>query len=146
MKNRVIDSLQPLLADYQVLYQKLRSFHWNVRGPLFFELHLKFEELYTDAATKVDDLAERVLALGGRPLSTLQSQLEAARLVENAGEADASAMVRELVDDLAKLDGWLREGVRTAGEADDAATVNMLEAMADAQEKTRWMLGAFLHA
>ena len=61
-------SLNQLLADYQVFYQKLRTYHWTVRGPMFFDLHLKFEELYLDAAIKVDEIAERVLAIGGAVL------------------------------------------------------------------------------
>ena len=70
------DTLNALLADYQVHYQRMRNYHWNVRGPQFFQLHAKFEELYTGAALKVDELAERVLTLGARPYSTLAEALE----------------------------------------------------------------------
>ncbi len=140
----VTKELNLLLADYQVYYQKLRNYHWNVRGPRFFELHLKFEELYNGAALKVDELAERVLALGEKPYSTLAEQLEHARLSEDAGDPDAEAMVRNLVGDIETLNGALRHTSEAASGAGDAATMNMLDGMADEQEKTAWMLKAFL--
>lgn len=140
----VTDQLNLLLADYQVFYQKLRHYHWNVSGPLFFGLHAKFEELYLDAALKVDELAERVLALRGRPLSTLRDQLAHARLAEDETFPDAETMVKNLVADIERLNGEIRSAVTAAGEAGDDATVNLLEPMADDQEKTAWMLRAFL--
>lgn len=143
--SRVSESLNALLADYQVHYQRMRNFHWNVRGPRFFELHQKFEELYTNAALKVDALAERVLALGGRPLSTLGEQLSAARLKEDATAGlDAEKMVRRTLADLEELNGQLRRAAQEASGAGDGATFNLLEPMADEQEKTSWMLRAFL--
>lgn len=138
------DTLNALLADYQVHYQRMRGYHWNVRGPMFFELHAKFEELYTGAALKVDELAERVLTLGGRPLSTLAEALKAARLKEDAGRPDAMAMVKGTVADLDQLNGWLRTAVKAAGKAGDDATLNLLEGFADEQEKTAWMMRAFM--
>lgn len=139
-----VPTLNSLLADYQVLYQKLRTYHWTVRGPHFFELHLKFEELYTEAALRVDDLAERILALHGEPLATLAAQLAEARLREDADPGDATSMVAALADDYDALNVHLRAAVSEAGEAGDDATVNLLEDMADVQEKTVWMLRAFL--
>jgi len=143
-KPNVVQDLQVLLADHQVFYQKLRGYHWNVRGPLFFALHAKFEEMYLDAAERVDALAERVTALGGRPVSTLAGQLEIARLQEDSGAPSASDMVHGILSDLEALGASLRAGVAAAGKLDDVATANMLEGWADAQEKTAWMLRAFL--
>ena len=140
----VADQLNTLLADYQVHYQKLRNYHWNVRGPMFFELHLKFEELYNAAALKVDELAERVLALDAKPLSTLADQLAAARLEEDAGDPDAKAMGAATLADLESLYASVRATVKAAGDAGDDATVNLIEPFADEQEKTAWMLKAFL--
>ena len=144
MSEHIQESLNTLLADYQVLYQKLRTYHWTVRGPMFFELHVKFEELYNETALRVDELAERVLAIGGSPLPTLAAQLEAARLSEDAGGPDATAMVRNLVTDYEALNRSLREGAKLAEEGDDNATFNLLEGIADGQEKTAWMLRAYL--
>ena len=138
------DTLNALLADYQVHYQRMRGYHWNVRGPRFFELHAKFEELYTAAALKVDEVAERVLTLGERPLSTLAEALAGARLAEDEGRPDAMAMVGRTVDDLDRLNGWLRAAVKEAEAAGDEATLNLLEGFADEQEKTAWMMRAVL--
>ncbi len=140
----IAEQLNTLLADYQVHYQKLRNYHWNVRGPLFFGLHLKFEELYGGAALKVDEIAERVLALGTKPLSTLAAQLEAATLAEDSGDPDAQTMVANLLADLEALNTSIRAVVKAAGDAGDDATVNLIEPFADEQEKTAWMLKAFL--
>ena len=136
--------LNTLLADYQVLYQKLRNYHWNVRGPMFFELHAKFEELYDEAALRVDEIAERVGTLGGRPISTLAGALEKARLKEDPGQAGPQEMVANLVADYERLNGHLREASRKAEKAGDAGTFNLLEGFADSQEKTVWMLKAYL--
>ena len=138
------DALNVLLADYQILYQKLRSYHWNVQGPMFFELHAKFEELYLDAAQKVDELAERILAVGGRPVSSLKGALKLARLKEDEGGLPAAEMVANLVDDFGALNVELRAAAKLAASDNDAATFNLLEGMADGQEKTAWMLRAFL--
>jgi starvation-inducible DNA-binding protein len=142
--SEIANDLNLLLADYQVHYQKLRNYHWNVRGPMFFELHLKFEELYTGANVKVDDIAERVLALGVRPLSTLKEQLGAATLQEDATVPDAPTMVKNTLADLEVLNGRLRSLVQQSADAGDVGTANLLEPMADEQEKTAWMLKAFL--
>jgi len=144
--SQLIAPLNQLQADYQVYYQKLRAFHWNVRGPMFFALHAKFEELYTAFAVKVDELAERALTLGGRPLPTLAVVLEKARLKEAAVMPDAPGMVRALAEDLAQLNTWTRQVAQAAEEAEDAGTTNLLEGFADAQEKEVWMLRSFLQS
>ena len=138
------EHLNALLADYQVLYQKLRSYHWNVRGPMFFELHVKFEELYTGTAVTVDDLAERLLAIDAKPISTLQGALEVARLKEDAGDIGAQEMVANLVDDFRALNDSLRAASKAAEEEGDNTSFNLLEGIADAQEKTAWMLRSYL--
>ena len=137
-------SLNTLLADYQVLAQKLRAYHWSVKGPLFFELHAKFETLYEDAAEKVDALAERIRALGGEPVSTLAGALAIARVEEDEDEPSAQEMLARLIDDYATLDTHLRDAAKRAESQDDRGTVNLLDGMADGQEKTVWMLRASL--
>jgi starvation-inducible DNA-binding protein len=139
----LVAALNQLQADYQVYYQKLRAFHWNVRGPMFFSLHVKFEELYTAFAVKVDDLAERALTLGGKPLPTLGTVLEKARLKEVTAMPDAVGMVKALTDDLVQLNAWTRQVAAEADTAEDVGTVNLLEGFADAQEKDVWMLRSF---
>jgi len=144
MKPQINASLGQLLADYQVLYQKFRNYHWNVRGEMFFGLHAKFEELYLDAAEKVDVLAELISSNGQRPPSTLAEQLKLARLKEDATTPAATDMVRNIVIDLEQLNDWLRQASLDASAAKDVKTVNVLDGFADGQEKTAWMLRAFL--
>ena len=141
---QIIRGLDVLLSDYQVLYHKLRTYHWNVTGPMFFALHAKFEELYNDAALKVDELAERLIALGSRPTRTLAAQLGQARLVEDDESPDANQMVGNLAADLSNLTTFVRELASSASDAGDNASMNLLEGIADEQEKTTWMLRAYL--
>lgn len=75
---KVVEALQQLLADYQVFYTNLRGFHWNIKGHGFFVLHSKFEDMYNDAAEKVDELAERILMLGGVPVNKFSEYLKVA--------------------------------------------------------------------
>ena len=147
MKQQPLDKdLAALLADYQVLYMKLRGYHWTVTGPFFFGLHAKFEELYDDAAEKVDALAERLAARGARPPVTLKEQLVLARLKEDGGEPSANDMVSNIATDLETLNTALRALEQSAVKAGDAATQNLAQDYADGQEKTIWMLRAFLKA
>ena len=79
---KVVEALQQLLADYQVFYTNLRGFHWNIKGHGFFVLHSKFEDMYNDAAEKVDELAERILMLGGVPVNKFSEYLKVAKVKE----------------------------------------------------------------
>ncbi|MCP3917472.1 MAG: DNA starvation/stationary phase protection protein [bacterium] len=146
MSNAIVSALNLLQADYAVFYQKLRGYHWTVTGPMFFQLHQKFEELYLDMAIKVDDLAERSLTLGGSPVTTIKGMIELSRLHEDAEPPNAAAMVRTVYTDLNLLTVWNREVAALAAKEDDVATANLLEGMADTQEKEAWMLRAFLES
>ncbi len=142
--SQINDNLASLLSDYQVLYQKLRNYHWNVTGPLFFGLHAKFEELYLETAEKVDTLAERLSAKGQTPPSTMAAQLKLARLKEDETTPKANDMVANIVKDYESLNGFLRSLSAHAAENGDVKTANISDEMADGQEQTMWMLKAFL--
>ena len=146
MNDQAIHSLNGLLSDYQLYYQKLRNYHWNVRGPFFFGLHAHFEAMYNETAGKIDELAERIAALGGRPHSTFREYLDTARLEEDSKIPGAESMVRNLLADLERLTGYLREALAEDALSGDSATANLLEDMADGQEKSAWMLRSFLEA
>ena len=135
--------LAVLLSDYQVLYHKLRGYHWTITGPHFFELHAKFEQLYLDAAEKVDSIAERLAARGVRPPVTMKDVLGFARLKEDGGRPSADEMVRNVATDLTALNQSLRMLSGGATASGDTTTANLLDDMADGQEKTIWMLRAF---
>lgn len=144
MSDSIPTRLNQLLADYSVFYQKLRIFHWTVKGPMFFQLHVKFEEMYNAAALSVDEIAERIVGLGARPLGRMADYVSASTLSEADGSPDASEMVRALIADQRSLVSGLRAGSAEAADAHDALTANMLEEMADTEEKTAWMLEAYL--
>lgn len=144
MSETLIDGLNQLLADHAVYYQKLRNYHWNVKGPAFFQLHQKFEEMYLLAQEHVDSIAERILALGGHPHSTMQAYLDLSRITEDAELPGANEMVRNLRSDIDALNNGRREVRATAEEAGDDTTVNLLDDIGDIQAQDAWMLRAWL--
>jgi starvation-inducible DNA-binding protein len=138
--DKVVDGLNGLLADSVVFYQKLRHYHWNVKGRHFFELHEKFEELYTRWADSIDEVAERILMVEGVPLHTLKSLLAAAELEEDESTPAAPAMVEAVLADLEAIHAKAGRLIETAEEADDRGTANLLDDVRDGIEKDLWML------
>ncbi|EOS55634.1 MULTISPECIES: Dps family protein [Paenibacillus] len=132
------------IANWTVLYTKLHNFHWFVKGPNFFTLHEKFEALYDEAAGYIDDIAERLLAIGGTPIATLREALATASITEASGKESAEEMVAAVVADFAKLDSELKEGMEAAERAEDEATSDLLLGIVSSLEKHRWMLNAYL--
>lgn len=141
--NPVVESLHLLLADFQVYYTNLRGFHWNIKGHGFFILHGKFEELYDDAAEKVDELAERILMLGGVPENRFSEYLKTARLKEVSGVSSGEEALRHILDTNSHLIGEERKLLSLASEAGDEATVALMSDYLKEQEKMVWMLVAW---
>jgi starvation-inducible DNA-binding protein len=139
----LVRELRKLQADSTVFYQKLRHYHWNVKGRQFFALHTKLEELYESWADVIDDVAEQMVILGGTPLTTLRAVLGEASLGEDEEVPAADEMIRRTVTDLATLVGRFD---KVAAEAVDGRTVNLLESVRDGQQKMLWMLQALLAA
>lgn len=136
--------LNEYLADLSVLYQKLRSFHWNVEGPAFFTLHAKTEEYYDEVAEEIDEVAERILMIGSRPVSTLKEYLERASLKEAPAKVyRAEEIVGHLVDDFSTLVEALHRGIDVAEKEGDPGTVDLLTGSLRRYEKELWMLKAF---
>lgn len=145
-KSRVlVDSLNDLLANYQLFYQNLRGFHWNIKGDRFFELHLKFEEYYNDAILKIDEIAERILTLEGTPLHAYSAYMKQAEIKEVTNVSDGNTCVREIVNGLVVLVKKEREILALAAEAGDDGTQDMINPYISQQEKTLWMLRAYLN-
>ncbi|WP_340018673.1 DNA starvation/stationary phase protection protein [Paenibacillus sp. FSL H3-0457] len=138
------DVLNRQIAGWSVLYTKLHSFHWYVQGPHFFTLHAKFEELYNLATANMDEVAERLLAIGGRPVATMGEQLRLSPIEEAQGQLSAERMVESVVADLHTMVEVIRQGIHEAGEAEDNATEDMLIGFTAALDKEVWMLNAFL--
>ncbi|MBG6235909.1 starvation-inducible DNA-binding protein [Pedobacter sp. CAN_A7] len=140
----IVDLLNDYLANYHVHYQKLRGCHWNIKGQNFFTLHVKFEELYTEAQTTIDEIAERVLTLGKPPHSRFEDYVRESTIkeIDTIGMKDL-AMVDAILDDMAQLIAMERELLLATDEADDDGTNDMVNRFMQFKEKTTWMLRSF---
>ena len=141
--NAVAKELNLLLADYHLYYQKTRNFHWNISGRDFFVLHEKFEEMYNDTQSKIDEIAERVLTLGYSPVSNYSEYLEKSHLKESSTKLTDVEMVEALLKDHQLLLKQLRLAVSKATEANDEGTSDFLTSYIADLEKTSWMLDAW---
>jgi len=140
----IIAELNTLLANFQVYYQNLRGLHWNIRGKRFFNLHVKFEELYNDAQLKIDEIAERVLTIGGTPLHTFEDYIQNNKLTVGHNISNDEKAVQLIVDSLAKLLQIEREILARTAEILDEGTNAMMSDFISEQEKTIWMMNAWL--
>ncbi|MBI0577424.1 DNA starvation/stationary phase protection protein [Neobacillus cucumis] len=144
MDNQLVSVLNKQIANWSVLYMKLHNYHWYVKGNQFFTLHTKFEEFYNEAGVHVDELAERLLSIGGNPVATMKECLELSSIQEASGNEAAEAMVQSIINDFSIITGELKEGMNLAGELNDETTGDMLLAIHSGLEKHIWMLQAFL--
>ena len=135
--------LNKLLADYQVLYMNTRGYHWNIKGQEFFELHVKFEEIYTDLQLKIDELAERILTLGHTPDHSFSSYLAASDIKEHHNATQCKYCVEGLVNGFSVLLRLERQILAQAGDADDEGTAALMGDYIREQEKLLWMLNAY---
>ncbi|MFC7681037.1 Dps family protein [Paenibacillus sp. GCM10028914] len=136
--------LNQQVANLNVLYVKLHNYHWYVKGEQFFSLHVKFEELYNEVTLKMDEVAERMLAIKGKPAATMKEYLELSTIQEATGNEDTRGMVQQLVEDLATLSEELQEGIDMTEKAEDMSTSDMLTGFKTDFEKHMWMLRSFL--
>lgn len=139
----LVEQLNELLADYQLYYQNLRGFHWNVKGEMFFVLHAKFEEFYDDASDKIDEIAERILMLEGAPLHTFSAYLKVAKIEPVEGLSDGKACLKVVFNNILSLLKKEREILALAAAAGDDGTQDLLTGYIAQQEKTIWMLRVF---
>ncbi len=135
--------LNDLLANYQLFYMNLRGFHWNIKGKKFFELHLKFEELYNDALLKVDEIAERVLTLSATPLHTFKKYLETSEIKSAENITDGEIAISGILKALNILLRKERTILSLAADANDEGTVALMSDYITQQEKLVWMLSAY---
>jgi starvation-inducible DNA-binding protein len=136
--------LNGLLANFQIYYQNLRGLHWNIKGQSFFELHVKFEELYTDAQEKIDLIAERILTLHGNPLHTFEDYLKHSKVAVGKNVSNDREAVELVINSLTPLIELERELLIESADADDEGTNSMMSDFITEQEKTVWMLKAWL--
>jgi starvation-inducible DNA-binding protein len=143
-------TLEPVLnqqiANWNVLYTKLHRFHWYVKGPQFFILHVKFEELYGEAASIIDQFAEQLLTIDGKPISTLKEYLQFATIEETNDSFSAEEMVQAIVKDYSLIIDELKNGMEVAEQNNDDVTSDMFLDVIGKLKKHNWMLKSFLTA
>jgi len=142
--NELAVDLNELLANFQIYYQNLRGLHWNIKGKSFFELHVKFEELYTDAQLKVDLIAERILTLEGVPLHTFNDYENVASVPVGKNISKDVEAVNLIVHSLNKLIKIERIILDKSAAANDEGTNTLMSDFIAEQEKTLWMMKAWL--
>jgi starvation-inducible DNA-binding protein len=140
----IVDMLNEYLANYHIHYQKLRGCHWNIKGQNFFTLHIKFEELYTNAQETIDEIAERVLTLGKPPHSRFVDYINESTIkeIETIGLPDMD-MVDAILDDMALLIQIEREILDATANAGDDGSNDMVNRFMQFKEKNTWMLRSF---
>jgi starvation-inducible DNA-binding protein len=137
-------SLNLLLADFQLYYQNLHGYHWNIKGDKYFELHLKFEEYYNKALLRIDEIAERILTLGVTPAHTFNDYI---RLSEVPGRQDVtsgSEALKAILDHLFIIIRQERKILSEAATAYDEGTVTLMSDYIVMHEKQVWMISAYL--
>lgn len=141
---KLITELNQLLSDFHLYYQNTRGFHWNIKGKRFFELHAKFEELYTEALTNIDDLAERILTIKGQPLHSFQAYLDTSKIKAVTNLSEDAKIVESLLSQLETLVAQENVVKEIAGSEGDTETEDMMIGLINDQEKTMWMFRSWL--
>ncbi|MFS0781644.1 Dps family protein [Bacillus sp. 1P06AnD] len=136
----VYHAINKQVANYTLLYTKLHNYHWNVKGVHFFTLHELFENYYNETTDQLDEMAERLLSIGGTPIGTLKETLELASIQEASGSEDSSQMVETLISDF----GVLAKEAEKIMEVADEATGDLFLGIKQGMEKRIWMLNSYL--
>ncbi|MDW8158967.1 MAG: Dps family protein [Bacteroidia bacterium] len=155
MKNRIglnenhaielAQKLNSLLCNYQVFYMNVRGFHWNIRGDKFFELHLKFEELYNDLLLKIDEIAERILSLGKVPFHTYTDYLQNSQVKPEISITDPKACIQSILNSFETILVLQREILQLSAQYNDEGTNSIMSDYIRSQEKLVWMYSAYLN-
>ncbi len=143
-REKIASGLSQLLADSYTLYLKTHNYHWNVEGPMFNTLHLMFEEHYTELATAVDEIAERIRALGVKAPGSYGAYAKLTTVEEGSGDESAEEMIRQLVAGQEAVVRTAREVFKTAEGASDEPTADLLTQRMQIHEKNAWMLRSML--
>ena len=140
------DKLNELLANYSIFYQNTRGYHWNIKGREFFELHVKFEELYNDLLLKIDEVAERILTLGHSPNHRYTDYKKVSKIEESNQVSDGIKAVENILNSFKTIISIQRDLLTLSAEAEDEGTNALMSDYIRAQEKLVWMYSAFLNA
>jgi len=142
---QLAEKLNKLLANYSIFYQNTRGYHWNIKGEKFFELHLKFEELYNDLFLKIDEVAERILTLGHTPSHNYSDYRKTAKIAESGHVSDGLKAVADILDSFQTIIILQRELLDLSADAGDEGTNALMSDYIRAQEKLVWMYSSFLN-
>jgi len=140
----IANKLNELLANYQGFYFNTRGFHWNIKGNKFFELHLKFEELYNDALKKIDEIAERILTLECTPIHTLSDFWKDATIEEVKNVKDGDIAIRNILKAYEIILPMQRQTLALANKNNDEGTSTLMSDYIREQEKLVWMYSSYL--
>jgi starvation-inducible DNA-binding protein len=141
---QLAEQLNQLLANYSIFYQNVRGYHWNIKGDKFFELHVKFEELYNDLQVKIDEIAERILTLGHTPNHNYSDYKKVAKIPESIQVTNSVKAVSDILDALKTIILQQRELLDLSAATSDEGTNSQMCDYIRAQEKSVWMYSAFL--
>jgi starvation-inducible DNA-binding protein len=143
--SQLSEKLNELLANYSIFYQNTRGYHWNIKGEKFFELHLKFEELYNDLFIKIDEIAERILTLGHTPNHNYSDYVKSSKIDESVQVSDGTKAVSDIVNSFQAIIILQRELLTLSDEANDEGTNALMSDYIREQEKLVWMYASFLN-
>ena len=139
------EKLNELLANYSIFYQNTRGYHWNIKGEKFFELHLKFEELYNDLLLKIDEVAERILTLGHTPKHNYADYRTTSKIKESVQVSDGIKAVEDILTSFQTIIVLQRELLTISADAEDEGTNALMSDYIRLQEKLVWMYSSFLN-
>lgn len=142
---QLAEKLNELLANYSIFYQNTRGYHWNIKGEKFFELHLKFEELYNDLILKVDEVAERILTLGHTPKHNYSEYRKISKISESIQVSNGIQAVGDILASFQIMIILQRELLLLSADAGDEGTNALMSDYIRLQEKLVWMYSAFLN-
>jgi starvation-inducible DNA-binding protein len=142
---KLAEKLNELLANYSIFYQNTRGYHWNIKGEKFFELHLKFEELYNDLLLKIDEIAERILTLGHSPNHKYSDYKKVSKIEESSQVSSGIKAVEDILNSFKLIISIQRELLLLSAETDDEGTNALMSDYIREQEKSVWMYSAFLN-
>lgn len=139
------EKLNELLANYSMFYQNTRGYHWNIKGDDFFELHMKFEELYNNLLVKIDEVAERILTLGYSPNHRYSDYIEKSEIAESSPISDGKQAVNQILEGLKSVIRLQREILELSDEVGDEGTNALMSDYIREQEKLVWMYSSYVN-
>jgi len=139
----LVKALDMLIANYHIHYQKLRNYHWNVKGADFFDIHEQFEEEYNSAKLNIDEIAERIRVFGYTPMSTMKEYLEHSEIEETDSDLTGMEMVSEILRDFEILLSYMVNVADAAIDIGDVGTEDLINSFIKRMEKRHWMFTSF---